>query len=364
MYKILTIYREYDKTTSMKVRAKKSNVVTFFHFTKYFRKERIKMNKKTKRRGNLKYSLLLLLLLAILLVTSTYAWFTANKTVTISELQVNVQAKNGLQISTDAINWKAVLSNDDITGVAYEGCINQIPATMEPVSTAGNVTSGNLDLFYGTVNPGGTGEYELTATKEADATKGTNGKYVAYDIYLKVDTPSNLKLTTASNVLSPTNSGLQNSSRVAFLIQGHAATGTDATTLYTVNNGTADELHIWEPNNDTHSAAAVQHAFSTYGVTINQTDVQQAYDGIKAQINTGIQLKQANATKNDTYFARVTPKISTATTFADNQEMFTLQAGVTKVRIYIWIEGQDLDCENNASGSEAQFNLQFTVAED
>ena len=164
--------------------------------------------------------------------------------------------------------------------------------------------------------------------------------------------------------MSPTNSGLQNSSRVAFLVQGHAATGTDATTLYTVNNGTADELHIWEPNNDTHSAAAVQHAFSTYGVTINQTDVQQAYDGIKAQINTGIQLKQANATANDTYFARVTPKISTTTTFADNQEMFTLQAGVTKVRIYIWIEGQDLDCENNASGSDAQFNLQFTVAED
>ena len=322
------------------------------------------MNKKTKRRGNLKYSLLLLLLLAILLVTSTYAWFTANKTVTISELQVNVQAQNGLQISTDAINWKAVLSKDDITGVAYEGCINQIPATMEPVSTAGNVTSGNLDLFYGTVNPGDTGEYEITATKEADATKGTNGKYMAYDIYLKVDTPSNLKLTTASNVLSPTNSGLQNSSRVAFLVQGHADTGTDATTLYAVNNGTADELYIWEPNYDTHSAAAVQHAFSTYGVTINQTDVQQTYDGIKAQIDTGIQLKQANATANNTYFARVTPKINTETTFVENQEMFQLQAGVTKVRIYIWIEGQDLDCENNASGSEAQFNLQFTVAED
>lgn len=322
------------------------------------------MNKKNERKGNLKYSLLLLLLLAILLISSTYAWFTANTTVEVSELQVNVQAQNGLQISANATEWKSILSNADITGAAYEGCINQVPATMEAISTAGNVTAGDLAFFYGKVDPNDDGEYALTATAEPVATKGTNGKYIAFDIYLRVDKDSDLKLTTASYVNSTTNKGLQNASRVAFLVQGHVNVGEDATTLYDDKNGTNSELYIWEPNFDTHTTAAVQHAFNTYGTPINTSDVQQPYDGVSAAIADPIKLKEANATANSSSFARVTPKINTETTFAEDQPMFNLLAGTTKVRVYMWIEGQDLDCENNASGSDVQYNLQFTIADE
>ena len=321
--------------------------------------------KETKRKGNLKYSLLLLLLLAILLISSTYAWFTANKTVTVSELSVNVQAQNGLQISADAVNWKSILSNEDITSAAYSGCINQIPLTMEPVSTGGNINSGDLDLFYGTVTSSETGGLdELTATKEAVATKGQDGKYIAFDAYLKVDQTSELKLTTLSNVISDSNKGLQNSGRVAFLIEGHTDVGEDPKTLYGSKTGTASELYIWEPNYDVHTAAAVQNASSAYGKTITTTGcAQQPYDGVIDVINTGIPLKQTNATDNGDKFQKVTPKINTPVAFDEDQPMFTLQAGVTKVRIYMWIEGQDLDCENNASGSDVKFNLQFTIAD-
>lgn len=322
------------------------------------------MKKETKRKGNLKYSILLLLLLAVLLVTSTYAWFTANTTVTVSELQVNVQAQNGLQISADAKNWKSILSNEDIINAAYAECINQVPASMEAISSAGTVTDGDLNMFYGKVNPDESdGEYALTAEAEPVATKGTNGRYIAFDMYLKVDSDSDLKLTTASNVLSPTGKGLQNAGRVAFLVQGHTNTGEDATGLYDDKNGTDSELYIWEPNYDTHTAAAIQHALNTYGTTIEATDEQQPYDGIKAAIADPIKLVDTDATTNPDYFATVTPKISTPTTFAEDQAMFNLQAGVTKVRVYMWIEGQDLDCENNASGSDVQFNLQFTIAD-
>ena len=43
------------------------------------------------------------------------------------------------------------------------------------------------------------------------------------------------------------------------------------------------------------------------------------------------------------------------------QKIFALSAGVTKVRVYMWIEGQDVDCENNASGTDISYNLQFTI---
>ena len=38
-----------------------------------------------------------------------------------------------------------------------------------------------------------------------------------------------------------------------------------------------------------------------------------------------------------------------------------LSAGVTKVRVYYWVEGQDVDTENNASGSSMKLGLEFTI---
>lgn len=53
--------------------------------------------RKQNRRKRKKYRLLILLLLlfgtGIMLATSTYAWFTANKTVSIGTLQVQIEAK-------------------------------------------------------------------------------------------------------------------------------------------------------------------------------------------------------------------------------------------------------------------------------
>ena len=41
--------------------------------------------------------------------------------------------------------------------------------------------------------------------------------------------------------------------------------------------------------------------------------------------------------------------------------VFSLKADITKVRMYMWIEGQDVDCEDDASGSNIAFDLQLTV---
>ena len=35
----------------------------------------------------------------------------------------------------------------------------------------------------------------------------------------------------------------------------------------------------------------------------------------------------------------------------------TLPQGVTKIRVYLWVEGNDVDCENNASGSNITYNI-------
>ena len=328
------------------------------------------MEKRKQKRRSLRLTLLLLLLATILLLTSSYAWFTANQTVTIAELQVNVAAQNGLQISADGNKWSARIDKTDLTTASgtYSDLVNQFPANFAPVSTAGNVQGGKMDMFLGSVNANASGKDELTATVETEAT-GTTGNFIAFDMFLKVEQTTEIELTANSNVKAVGDSkGIENAARVAFLVEGTKAAGTDLTTIQQLAGATTDTRYIWEPNYDVHTAAAVTHASSVYGITTSQTGAAQiAYDGIKAKIDTGILMDKTNATNNSTYFGPTTITYSTKANFGTDaegaqktQKIFTLQPGITKVRVYMWIEGQDVDCENTASGSNIAFNIQIS----
>ena len=45
----------------------------------------------------------------------------------------------------------------------------------------------------------------------------------------------------------------------------------------------------------------------------------------------------------------------------NNHELFDLNAGITKLRIYFWLEGQDVDCENNASLGDLSITLKLST---
>lgn len=326
------------------------------------------VKKNERRKNNLRYSLLLLLLLLVFLMVSTYAWFTANQTVTISTLDVNVQTSNGLQISADAINWKTILQKADITGASatYTSSVNQVPDEMQPVSSAGIVDTdtGYMDMYFGTVDAldDGTG-YSLASDKEVD-TRGAEGRYIAFDIFLRVDQTTPVYLTTASNIITKegaADKGLQNAARVAFIDEGNIADVGDSTGAQALKGGTTSI--IWEPNYDVHTAAGVANAKEIYGLDTTTTGATQlSYQGIKAEFvdTEGVTLKNTNTFSQ--YFQTVTPTISTVKDFDTQQTLLNLKAGITKVRIYMWVEGQDVDCENNASGTDISFNVQITKA--
>lgn len=324
---------------------------------------------KREKKTNLKSLLLVLLITLVMLVASTYAWFTSNQTVTVSQLEVNVQAKSGLQISVDAQNWKSVLSTADLSqatvNATYATNVNQITGEMEPVSTAGTVTAGRLDMFYGVVEANETtGKFDLTATKETDV-KGTNGRYIAFDIFLQVNADTPIFLTTNSTVVAVGDSkGLENAARVAMLTQGNVPIGSAPATAQALNAGTASDLFLWEPNCDTHTAAGVQNAASVYGLTTQETGAATLpYYGIKAAFDetAGVTIDTTNTAT--TYFDPVTPSLSTNKDMGSDQTFMTLTAGITKLRVYMWVEGEDVDCENNASGTDIGFNLQFTAVD-
>jgi len=305
-----------------------------------------------------------------MLGTSTYAWFTANQVVTINSINVNVEASNGLQISTDASTWKSVITNADITTNAYNTNVNQFPPTVTAVSTDGivNESTGRLNMYYGSVGTDATtGNYVITTSLETD-TKGTTGNYIAFDVFLRVDQTRDVYLTNASRVTAKTGSddkGLKNAARVGFVVLGHGESTAAASSLIALNDlntgdGEDTKAIIWEPNMDAHMPIVTSQVASEYGVTIVQNS-NTPYRGVNKAITSAVDLKNLVNGTDTTNATLVTPDIKTTAANAAYQKLMTLQSGVTKVRIYMWIEGQDIDCENNATGSDITFDLQIST---
>lgn len=331
--------------------------------------------KKYKRRSL--YVLLLLLLTGTMLGTATYAWFTSNKTVSVTDITVNVAAKNGIQISVDGTNWKSIISTTDLRAASatYAAAINQIPTisdSIQPVSTIGTIKAGGLmQMFVGDVPSNEDGDYILTSS-ESTETNGTNGDFIAFDMFLKSDKAIDLDMTGTSGVTANgADTGIKNASRIAFVVEGNTTSDASVATIQglTLNAGATEGVYIWEPNYNVHTGTGIANARDTYGMTITADETDPiSYDGVKAAITAedNILLADANATDNADKFAPVTLTYQTKDDFAgeDVIPIFSLAAGITKVRVYMWIEGQDVDCENKASGGNINYNLQFTIHEE
>ena len=356
--------------------------------------------KKQRSKKKVILLLLLLVLTAIMLSASTYAWFTSNRTVTIEDINVNVAASGGIQISVDGSSWKSILTNADLTKAhtTYAAATNQIPATLKPVSTAAKTldSNGYLSMWLGTVSTSETttnrGEYILStedvstvgdnSVTPAVPNQGTEGNFVMFDVFLRLDDSSNsaaqmLYLTNGSNVVVQNNAsdlGTQNSARVAFIKESQIATGSSLAQIQALKTTDASNVYVWEPNYNTHTSTGLSNAYSYYNstnsgtqYTIAQTNAQVPYFGVIGAVNVSddVLLSKANATDNSTKFSAITPGIKTAANWSTGntyEELFSLTPNnITKVRIYFWIEGQDIDCENNASGGQITLKLQFSL---
>ena len=332
--------------------------------------------KRKNRRKRKKYRLLILLLLlfgtGIMLATSTYAWFTANKTVSIGTLQVKIEAKNGIQISADGTNWKSIVQKADLTGASgtYDAALNQLPSVLEAVSTTGEVDEdGHLPMYYGTIGTNADGNYILTSTKETDVDDDTGnvGKYIAFDLFFKVDSDTDIYITNNSGVKTTdtTDTGIKNASRIAFVTLGNTSAGSAVATIQALNEGTNSTVHIWEPNYDSHTAAGVANARDVYSTTTNEGtgNAILSYSGVKSEITTddNVLLGNAKEANDSTKFKDVSITYKTKAGFTHYIPASQLKSGITKVRIYMWVEGQDVDCENNASNGNISFDLQITT---
>ena len=442
------------------------------------------MQTRTKEsRKRLQSLILLTAFTCVLLIVSTYAWFTTQKDVNVSNIRAKVEVAEGLSISLDGAEWTQVLdlgnaldaahskyqpANASLTDSAttleygpYEGHRNHIPDEFLPVSTSGDiveVTTGGTAGLRGAKELGFyTGKYDGNTTQDFDQIIKTNqddtaltpsdaayAGYYAFDIFLKNTSktgvtkdilqlnsdayawvlPEGETITNALGVeyVGKSDPGIQNAIRVAFARYGDGenATGNTFVDVKDVSDPVEDvvkatagyeitKIAIWEPNHDDHKdriitnigklfptdkgdefknplPAASGYDRSTYvpfwTYTLKSTAVGQTIGNVFDWSNTHMK-KTATLQTTTTYGTEpeklngytvegVQNLITTASTAenpsdtADGKfEPLTLAANsITRFRVYVYIDGQDPDCDTDASqGGGIEVTIALTKGE-
>lgn len=311
--------------------------------------------------------LLLLLLTGLLLSMTTYAWFSTNRIFEIESFDIQVATKGGIEVSTDAINWKGVVGMLDIIEalVTYPANTNQIPNVVEPVSTAGEVEAGKLKMYYGEVEAGQNSYLSATRSIEtAGLGDNSEGRFVAFDLFIRTPTARLITIAPGSGVSYRENlpaTGIENAFRLAFINLGTTGLNNSAG-AQGLSQGT--NSLIWEPNYDVHTPSGIDHARNVYGLTTTAAGATRLpYHGIREVIPRAalVEVGRANQTEYPNYFRLVNPAIVTPKLNTNYQNLFNVTEGITKMRVYIWLEGQDVDCEDNASFGDLVINLQFVA---
>ena len=300
------------------------------------------MKKQTKLTAVITSFALLMLTLATT-TAGTLAWFTRGTEATASGFDFTASAASGIQISTDASTWKSSISalDFDLTpGQPQENSRLSISG-MEPVSTDTTLNSGSYD-FYGATS--GNGNFTLAAD---------TSNYLVFDLYFLNQGAEDLTLSLTSSASVTDGTTDQDTSlatRVGFVVEG---SHNDPATVIGLSNGISS--YVWEPNSLTRSASALAS-----GATNN---AKYNYNAISGD-NGGTPITTTDAYGLLSSGAYSTP-VSTTKDMAigDSPAIGTIPGAaggqITKMKVFVWMEGQDVDCNNGTSAGDVDIALAF-----
>ena len=350
-------------------------------------------SKKNKKKSEMNAMFFIILLALVIFIISTYAWFSTQRNVSITNLNGTVEVAEGLEISLDAQNWSngLVLGEEegqlDIIDDAYAGNKNLKPSEMLPVSTLGQVSGQQQDLqmLRGKI----TNSIQLSDIKamvetESNPDSDTFPGYFAFDVFLKnsskqdeLDDVLQLNYDSSLEIMETDKSstGLQNTARVAFAkyngtsdVMADQATILKETAGIGVGAGTSyiTDVAIWEPNSNDHVDYIVQNnnkitgAGASFNATtqmdtyaLKSTSIGQTIADIYKWDGTESYLAKQNVlqtTKTSTEDYSIAEGVQNLVSTTDGSTTFGIAPNaICRIRIYLWLEGQDVDCINYAS---------------
>ena len=315
--------------------------------------------KKTIKKRAFVSAIAMLIVSAIVLTSSTFAWFSMSKKASVDAMDLTVSSPEGIQISANASTWTASLSIDEIFDTddsttsrydAYEGNANLYPADLIPVSSAfldADSNTGFANFYKTTLNDSGA----ATTSKVAQtAGNDDNAGLIAFDLFFKVAQQTTVYFGT-SEFKDPGNSDVLTSLRVGFTPLGNVAIGTpaaDITALKGFSRSATNNI-VYEVDSINRSADALADGQTTGALTTRYIQNASASGATTGGILT------TSSSISASYAKVVTDQA------AASAKSFVLNAGITKMRVYIWVEGQDVDCRNSIAGAAFTAALNFTI---
>lgn len=341
-------------------------------------------------RTNRKFLIVVVFFSAIVLIVSTYAWLSASLNVRIRFFEMSVSSDSGLFISLDGIDFSSEIELTSNTVVSdlrarYPGHTNQWAPGLWPVSTNGikNPNRNKFDVYTGQIVktriPGSTERVKkLNTILSPEDVSNSSNVYIAFDVFLKnvsgSPRPDNLffegetyiefdkeKFDTTKYTeeeIIESMDGIMNSLRIGLLKMGSVSSKDSVQTIQNIGCNNACSMVIYEPNHLNHSVLSVEIA-NELGITL----VDGVYVPTYAVIEEGTKLEHVNGHVG-TGIPLDTAHFKEQETVKDfTQSIFSIPNGITKVRIYIWIEGQDIDSlEINSKG--APINISISLIKD
>jgi hypothetical protein len=293
--------------------------------------------------------LYIVLLLLLLVTAASYTWFSISRTPRVSDMFLFINSATGLEISTDPLaeEWQLQLDFRDM--------VNET-SPLRPV------TWSDRDQRFYAARYGLDGRLENIAdweplTDERNANKDNyDGYYVKATFYARSDQTETVSLSPAVEVdegiegsgtyvigtplwdgeqLLHSNGGQGAECAVRF---GFRVTPVDATGVE--EQGTPRFL-IYEPNSDRHIDGTIGY-LSTPSI-----------HGEGALISEDRLIRQTASSWTEAYPVERDVVMKDLGEFQSSPELFTLQPGQTvKIDLYVWLEGQDVDCTNQITQAQ------------
>lgn len=306
--------------------------------------------KKTLRRRTFISAIAMLIVSAIVLTSSTFAWFSMAKKVEVESMELNITSPDGVQLSANADAFTTKLLLADVKGEstarwkAYTGNQNNFPELLVPSSSTLFVDK-SLPVFYsGSIDDAG----KIAATQVmSDVGSG----YVAFDLFVKVGADQKV-FWSESSITCDDNPEVISAMRMAVVNCGTVAAKAKAADIQGVvpQNALQNRVAMYAPNADIHTAASgYEDGDDVPNVYIDAPFANRTPKG------NGSNIMEEDQYSSDPLGTKVLDG-NMAT-----EAYFNALTGINRVRVYLWMEGNDVDCANDVAGATINFNLVFTI---
>lgn len=307
--------------------------------------------------GLVLYLYIVLILLA-LFTAATYTWFTLSTNPWVSDMSIYVNAPIGLELAIDptADEWtqqldiSKLLQNNPVLRpvtwvqedqrfyAANYGRDGRLTENWQPLSDAQNASTDNYDGYYiaATIYARCGQKMDVSLSPAVDVAEGVKGSGT-----FVIGKP----VWDAEQILHQNGgNGSELAIRIGFLVQ--------KTDLNGVDKEEPAEFFIYEPNCDTHISGSMGYVSTP---SIRGGDSLISEDRLIQQ--TTSMWKESDPVEKNVV-------IRSSGDFITDTTLFTLEpTEYARITVYIWLEGQDVDCTNEI-GHEAKLLVSIQFAGD